>query len=259
MYILVKTICKGCGKKIDANSLFCTHCGTKNREASDAIVLLHSKGKRHRKRALLYGLGAFVLFIIFIIVLNINLLLPWQKEARLNKSAIISYVTEHYPDATIIKQQYESLNPNFLKSYSSDYITFKKDLLVFSIFAKGGEVIIDNYPKEKSIAKFEEIIQDGFLKPRGIVAQTQYRFLDNYETYPYTGGLSVTLRISNQGATPQEIGWLYDFYIYWKKNSTFLKSYRVYIDIVTDNDHHTIRYLNTSEFATEEEFYAIFK
>lgn len=216
--------------------------------------------KRKRSlRMLIFILIPIAAIIILIIVLNVNLLMPWQKEARLNKRAILSYVTEHYPEAAVIKQQYESLDLNFLKSYSGDYITFEKDLLQFSIFAIGGEVVIDNYPKERSILEFDEIIQEGFLKPRGIKAQTQYRFFDDYELYPYTGGLGVTLRICNQGTTPREIGWLYDFYQHWKENADFLKSYRVNIDIVTGGDNCAIRYDKSSEFATEEEFYAKFK
>ena len=218
-----------------------------------------SSKRKRSLRALIFTLIPVATVIVLLAVLNVNLLMPWQKEARLNKRAILSYVTEHYPESTVIKQQYESLDLNFLKSYSGDYITFEKDLLKFSVFARGGEVVIDNYPKERSIAEFDEVIQNGFLKPRGIAAQTQYRFFDDYKIYPYTGGLGVTLRIHDQGTTPQEIGWLYDFYRYWKENADFLKSYRVNIDLVTGEDNCAIRYDKSSEFATEEEFYARFK
>ena len=127
--------------------------------------------------------------------------------------------------------------------------------------AEGGKILIDGYCGARAIAQFDEIIQDGFLKPHGITAYTDYSFADNYyEIYPYTGRLSVRLTVWDQGTTPREVGWLYDFYKYWKKEGSFLKSYSVRIDIVSNDDvvYH-ISYGSKSNFLNERAFYSAFK
>lgn len=100
------------------------------------------------------------------------------------------------------------------------------------------------------------------MKPRGIeTACTNYSFLDNYKkSYPYTGGLVVRITVVEQGSTPREVGWLYDFYKYWRNEGNFLTGYRVQIEIVKNNDvicH--CNYINKDEFSDESEFYGAFK
>lgn len=255
----MKTSCKQCGKEIEVNSPFCTYCGIKNNAAN--VVALTSNRKKHGKKTLFYCLGAIVVFIIFIIVLNINLLFPWQKEARLNKRAILSYAAEHYPDAVILKQKYESLNPNFLKNYSGDCIVFSWNSLEFGITAEGGKIVVDGYYSARAISQFDKIIQDDFLKPRGVKATVDYRFIDSYnESYPYTGRLSIRIEVFNEDITPREVGWFYDFYKYWKNEGAFLDGYGIEI-IISLNKKITYHmyYDNNSDFPNEDAFYAAFK
>lgn len=241
--------CKKCNTPLHKGEV-CTNCGYTNERQTRGIKTIR----------VFILIAAVILIVGGIIVCNAMMLLPWQYGARLNKKAILGYAAERYPEAVVLEQHYNTLNFNFLKSPSDDYIFFKQDFLEFGIYARGGKITIDDYPRIRANAQFDKIIRDDFFEPRGIEVQTGYNYSDDYyEIYPYTGGLGVTVRIRDQGATPQEIGCLYDFYKYWKENADFLKSYSVYIDIVADNEHHAMRYDKSSEFATEEEFYAIFE
>lgn len=243
-------VCEKCKAPIRKWNTVCYSCGYEN---------LHLIRKLKTTRVL-NALFVIVLTVGSIIILNANLLLPWQWGARRNKQVILEYAAERYPEAVVFEQHYNTLNFNFLKSPSDDYIFFKQDFLEFGIYARGGKITIDDYSRIRANAQFDKIIRDDFFEPRGIEVQTAYNYSDDYyEIYPYTGGLGVTVRIRDQGATPREIGCLYNFYKYWKENADFLKSYSVYIDIVADNEHHAMRYNKSSDFTTEEEFYAIFE
>ncbi len=214
---------------------------------------------KRKKIALIIALSV-VAFVILVNILNANFLLPWQRGARRNKQVILEYVGEHYPDAEIVEQKFNSAH-FFVWNNILDCIIFKYDNLEFGITAEAGEILVDGYYGARVNAQFDRIIQDGFFKPRGITVQTIYDFSENYyEENPYTGGLGVTVRVRDQGTTPQEIGWLYDFYKYWSKNGAFLDSYSVFIDIMVDNINlHEIRFTDSDVFTSAEDFYTVFK
>lgn len=217
-------------------------------------------GKRRYKNSVLFFLCIIIAFIVLVLILNLNLLLPWQKVARRNKQVITEYAKEHYPGAEIVEQKFNSAHL-FVWNNILDCIIFKYDNLEFGITAEAGEILVDGYYGARVNAQFDRIVQDGFFKPRGITVQTIYGFSENYyEEYPYTGGLGVTVRVRDQGTTPQEIGWLYDFYKYWSKNGAFLDSYSVFIDIMVDNINlHEVRFTDSDVFTSAEDFYTIFK
>lgn len=77
--------------------------------------------------------------------------------------------------------------------------------------------------------------------------------------YPYTGGLVVRISVFDQGSTPQDVGWLYDLYKYWKNQGSFLTGYSVgiYINVNEDTVYHII-YDSEKEFSDQDEFYAAF-
>lgn len=257
------TNCRNCGKEIESNSLFCTFCGAMNGSQRVEAVIpepIKSQKKKQSLRAVLFVLGSTVAIAVLMIILNANLLLPWQKEAKRNKQEILKYAEEHYPDAKIIDREFNSAK-FFLWNNFKDCIVFKLDDIEFGITAEGGKILVDGYYGARAIAQFDKIIQDGFLKPRGITAYTSYNFADNYyEIYPYTGRLDVQITIWDQGSTPKEVGWLYDFYKYWKREGEFLTKYSVSIHVVLNNEtsYHII-YNNMKEFYDESTFYAAFR
>lgn len=186
------------------------------------------------------------------------MLFPWQAEHRTNKKAILEYVQEKYPNSKRKGGNFPM--QKFPEFHKASTMYFELDEIEFGISAEYGEIVEDNYPKARACAQFDKIIQDGFLKPRNIVSSIHYSFQDDYrKTYPYTGGLYIELRA--RGSSPQEVGWLYDFYKYWKKEGAFLREYQVSIPIY-ENDVKKIFYViikNDSEFSSEDEFYSAFK
>lgn len=181
----------------------------------------------------------------------------WRADRQQDKAAILEYVKDNYPDTIKRKGgKFPFQLPAGPQPYS--VMDFELDGIKFYISARDGKVAIDGYPKARATAQIDEIIQDGFLKPRNITASTDYNFRDSYrETYPYTGGLGVEISIIDQGSTPQEIGWLYDFYEFWKKEGAFLKEYRVDILIFENhNEKAHIIYFSDSTFADETELYS---
>lgn len=250
--------CKQCGKEIEAGVKFCTYCGATN--ALNGSTTIVKRRKKHRDLfILLYILGAFAMIVATVAILNANLLLPWQKGARRNKQVILEYTEEHYPDAQFIEGHYNSAK-FFIWNNIADACVFNLDGVEFKIIAELGKIITDDYPKARACAQFDKIIQDGFLKPQGIVAQIDYRFSDNYEIYPYTGALTIKIKSIDQGSTPREVGWLYDFYKYWKNKGSFLSRYSVNINIISHNQQvYHIQYNDNADFPNEDSFYAAFK
>lgn len=216
--------------------------------------------KTKKKRLIiLLSIAAIVSAVGIVLILQANLLFPWQAEHRANKKALLEYVQEKYPNSVIKSENYPS--QKYLEFHKASTMYIELDGIEFSISAEYGEIVEDNYQKARACAQFDKIIKDRFLKPRGITAYTNYGFVDNYnEIYPYTGGLSVELTIYEQGTTPQEIGWLYDFYKYWKKEGELLRLYSVSIVIVADEQRMChIDYREFDDFPNEEMFYSAFK
>lgn len=201
---------------------------------------------------------AFVLFNVYDIFID-----PpawWRFERQRDKRVILDYVKSNYPDAKKTGGLFPV--PKIAQSHSASTMYFTLDDVDFSVSAEYGKVVRDNYSRDRATAQFDKIIQDGFLKPRGIEATgAAYRFSDDYvKIYPYNGGLSVTLSVLDQGSTPEEIIWLYDFYMYWKEEGAFLTEYTVCIRIVEKGETlYHIYYDDTDNFSDESEFYAAFK
>lgn len=255
------TNCKQCGKSIESNAPFCTYCGAANDLGGGISASVVKCKKKHNSLfILLYILGAFAAIVALIAVLNANMLLPWQWGARRNKQVILEYAKEHYPNAEIVGQEFNSAR-FFVWNNLLDRIVFTVDNFEFTVTAEGGSVVWDGYPKARACAQFDKIIQDGFFKVQGIQENAHYSFKDNYkEIYPYTGSLSIYIQVNDQGSTAREVGWLYDFYGFWKVEGTFLKDYRVDIDIYEDKKEKShITFYTDSEFANEGEFYSAFK
>lgn len=261
------THCKNCGEEINDNTVFCPFCGETliiNRLSdegdSSAIINRESVKKKKALITLSIILLIFALAVGTVMLLNANLLLPWQKGARRNRQVILEYAKEHYPSAIVVEETYNSAKL-LIWNNIMDCIIFDYDGLEFGITAEYGKIIVDGYCGARAIDQFDKIIQDGFLKPRGITANTHYGFVDNYyEIYPYTGGLDVTITILDQGSSPREFPWFYDFYKYWRKEGEFLSLYSVEIRVVVDDELICYTYfLNDEEFLSESDFYSTFK
>lgn len=128
----------------------------------------------------------------------------WRTERIQDKRAILAYVKEKYPDAVQNKRGKFPLQMP-AGPFEDSVMYFKLDDIEFFVSARFGQMVLDGYSGARAIAQFDKIIQDGFMKPNGIIAKTTYTFVDSYDMYPYTGDLGVTIRIFDQGSTPEEI------------------------------------------------------
>lgn len=252
----MKIICKNCERTVDSEANFCRYCGFPNDKGNIAIK---PPIKKKILSVLLLILGAITAMTFLTWILNLNLLLPWQLEARRNKKVILNYANEHYPDAQVVEEHYNSARL-FVWNNLADAIVFKLDDMEFKIIAEAGKILTDNYPKARACKQFDTIIQTGFFELREIEARTDYSFVDNYyESYPYTGELVIWISIADQGSTPREVGCLYDFYLYWQNEGTFLKGYDVGIKIIENNKSiYKVYYKSESPMLSENEFYNSF-
>ncbi len=212
-----------------------------------------------KRKIILLSVGAVLFGFIMFNVWDIAIDPPawWRFERQHDKSVILEYVKRNYPDAKKIGGTFPI--PKIAEFHKASTMLFELEGIEFSVSAEYGEIVEDTFTKARAISQFDKIIKDGFMKPRGINSAVIYGFMDDYrETYPYTGDLSIELQA--RGSTPQEVGWLYDFYKYWKKEGAFLSDYHVTIYIY--NEKSKTEYVNikkNSEFADENEFYSAFK
>lgn len=252
----MKIYCPKCGTRL--KSEICKKCGSDN-----SLYYRTEKFSKPSRCGLIIYLMIAVAFIgVFLTSCVSCIVCPetWSISAKENRAAILEYTKKNYPEAKIVKEHYPSAEFNPTNN-PHDWILFEFDGINFTINARDGQIDYDGYWDAKVIAQFNNIIQDGFLKPRGIDETVHYRFKDNYkEIYPYTGSLGIYIQVNDQGSTAREVGWLYDFYMFWKKEGAFLKDYRVDIDIYEGYDKKSyIIYYNDSEFINESDFYSAFK
>lgn len=243
-------VCDRCKAPIRKWNIVCYSCGYTNTHLARKIKIARE----------LKAVFAIALIVGSIALCNSLLLFPWQRGARRNKQVILEYAEEHYPDARFIEGHYNSAK-FFVWNNFGDAGVFNLAGVEFKITAEAGEILIDGYPKARACAQFDKIIQDGFLKPQGLSAQTSYIFVDNYyEIYPYTGVLEVKVKSIDQGSTPREVGWLYDFYKFWKEEGAFLTGYSVHLYIIEDNQMmYRLDYDVDSDFPNETAFYSAFR
>lgn len=257
MVCVMIIICKKCGMSTDSEAEFCQKCGSPDFKGNAAVK---AQTQKTILTVLLILSGVTIAMTLLIWILNLNLLLPWQRGARRNKQVILEYAEEHYPDAQVVEGHYNSARI-FVWNNLADAIVFNLDDIEFTIIAEAGKILTDNYPKARAYKQFDTIIQDGFLKPRGIEARTTYNFLDNYkETYPYTGSLVVRISVDDQGSDPREAGWLYDFYWFWHNEGAFLESYDVWIKNFENGEKvYYVDFKDEEPFLNEDEFYSSFR
>ena len=196
--------------------------------------------KRQTKRDLIItGIAAAVIAVI--VVLYKYYLMPWQIPLYKDRKAIIEYVRENHPDSKIYEEhiQYRASGYGLIigELKPDCYITFEENGFQYRVFSGNGRVLSDNYRRMKFWSNIEEFINDKFLKPHGIRNVDVYCSFDTddeelpLEWSEYDDEYEVTLRIKNQGLTPQEIGWLYSFYRFWSEEMPFSKKWYLTFDV----------------------------
>ena len=194
-----------------------------------------------------------------VLILNANLLFPWQWEAWKNKRAAFDYVNSTYPDAKFISANYKSTQ---IATSNVDRFVFKRNGIEFMIIAEDGQVATDFYSTAFAEHQLYKAYIEPFTASRNITAEFSY-ICSNLEIYfennpdadisQYDG--SVGFQIYDRKCTdPRSSGWLYEFYCYCKENFPF-SSYSVSI-ICSDS---VLDFSKNSQFESEDDFYDSFR
>lgn len=255
--------CKECSGILPKGKIVCDKCGYDNPEL---IYVLREKNKR---KIVIRRIVSVAAVIALIVILNANLLFPWQWRALNNKWAIIDYAKEHYPGAKIVDQDYETAQ-FVIGRTSIDRITFKWNDVEFNISTERGKYIQDNYWFGVAGKAVYETFLDPYFKDKEIkfdheiIASDIAAFLEEDPKSDITNFDGEKTRIIiypkyiKGKNTPQSLGWLYDFYCYCKEN-ILLRSYRVTViyHLPGKSDWY-IHFEQDSDFNSEEDFYMSF-
>ena len=222
-----------------------------------------------------------IIFIVLTIIIGLCVWdfadppLWWQLDAHENKRAMLKYTQENYPGAKITYQNYEFNKITILGNVSIDSISLEWNDVAFSILAQNGKVIRDNYWSGVSYKAIDEKFLKPFFEPQSIKADFEIYAPDLREFFRENPDSEITQfdetgtrtyivirpKKINGKETPQDLGWMYDFYCYWQENTT-LPSYEVTLIYppypMTKKGAYFIHFTEYSDFQSEEEFYAAF-
>lgn len=193
------------------------------------------------------------------LVLNANLLFPWQKEARRNKRAAFEYVNANHSNAKFIRAYYRTTK---IASAGLDQFVFEKNGIRFPVFAENGRVANDFYWKAFADHQLYNTYIKPFAEPRNITAKFSYSHSDLQEFFENNPGASVSqfkgsvdfMIYDDKSTDPKSMGWPYDFYCYCKENIPF-PSYTVTIICLGSS----LIFSDESEFENEDDFYNSFR
>lgn len=202
------------------------------------------------------------------LILNANLLFPWQAKHRENKKAVLRYAQLNHPNAKLSKANYPSSN---ITNDPYDEFFFETDGIRFCILARDGKVGEhgDGYGMALLSKEVHEKYLDAFFIDRGLPNNAELTYYDYYpywpgkdaeiKSFPGEISLSFVLEYKDDKSTPRDFGWFYDFYCYWKEVCP-TKGFSIRFCCWTENgDTYQLYCYSTSEFDGEDEFYNSFK
>lgn len=187
----------------------------------------------------------------------------WQFEAQRNQKVILDYAKEHYPNAKIVQEVYQSTGLNFT-SNPHDYIVFEQNGVTFSIWANDGVFSGENYLDSKAIQYIENEIIRPFWEDKDLTA--------NYSIYlpgeaptgniaEYTDCIFITIFIECTGdiQPPETFDWFYDFYLYLINDSN-IQNYDIDINYGTRRKlYYSINFTENTNFEDRDAFYSFFE
>lgn len=227
-----------------------------------------------KKMLIIIGVAAAVVGVG--IVLNANMLFPWQLNAKRNRKAALEYIAEHFPTAEITDVDYKSMkfNPTAI---GMDTFYLELDGICFSLITQSGKVICDTYYEAKAEKYIRENFIDDFMNERELSPNIEITFTAPRghrgtlgedvlgDVYRFEG--SVTIMIKQDSidgfSAPKDIGWFYDFYQYWIEKCDIPRCivYMYYLKADSPTYHPTywIEFVREKKiFSNEDEFYNSF-
>lgn len=188
----------------------------------------------------------------------------WQFEAQQNQKVILDYAKEHYPNAKVVQEVYQSTGLNFT-SNPHDYIVFEQNGVTFSIWANDGVFWGENFLSSKSVQYVEQEIIDAFLAPRKINANYSVYFTgDNFpvtSVSEYKDGIRIHIAPEYvfEKNNPRELGWLYDFYLYIYEHPELNNTSICFTYSINKNTSYFANVNASGSLISENDFYSTFR
>lgn len=225
---------------------------------------------KHQAKHTLIVLAIVAVVIAAIVILHKNYLMPWQIPLFKTRKALINYMKVTHPNYHIVKEEVKysyTTGGGFLPQPDTitprAIIVFNEDGFEYYVYAFDGKVTSDSYARNKLAYEIEQFAKEKFLELRGI---------ENVEFYiphlnddrmlvtEHTGRFRVTINVRGQGTTPREVGWLWDFYQFWRDDQPFDPDWDLDFKIYGDTDvnstfESSISIHNTENFGSAEEWY----
>lgn len=207
-------------------------------------------------------------------VLGKNYLLPWQIPLFNTRQALVKYLKKTHPNYHIVEREVEYTyttgggflpQPDTVKPCAT--FVCDEDGFRYTVHAFNGKVTGDTYARAKLGSEIEEFARQGFLEPRGIEnVDFYFEFALDDDKLPsewsgYNSKFHVTLGVRGQGTTPQEVGWLWDFYEFWRDNQQFAPNWFLSFDIYYNTNNNaawdsSISIDYTENFGSAESWYS---
>lgn len=214
--------CKKCNAALLKWDSTCDKCGYFNESLYPEI----EDCKKRRK--VIVVLSVLLGSVIVVIICNSAMLFPWQYRARHNKKAILEYAEENYPGAEIVEELYPTMkfNPT---GVPYDMIRFKLDKIEFYIKARDGEVTghCDGYGEAKIREEIREKYLRDFFSRQDFMHEPDITFFYDKNYFPQKDAslesfhgsirLDFVMNYDESKKFPEDYGWFYDFYCYWKE------------------------------------------
>lgn len=212
--------------------------------------------------------------IVAVGVLGKNYLLPWQIPLFNTRQALIKYMKKTHPNYHIAEQKVGFSyttgggflpQPDTIQPYAR--FVCDEEGFNYTVHAFDGKVTRDTYARQKLGHEIVEFAREGFLEPRGIENVDFYCTfnLDDdelpFEWSEYNDKFWVTVNVRGQGTTSQEVGWLWDFYEFWRDNQHFNLKWNLKFEIYYDTKANatwdsSISISHKEHFDSKEQWYA---
>lgn len=256
--------CKKCNGVLPKGDSTCDKCGHFN----EALYPEIENGRKRRKVIVI--LSVLLGLIIVVIICNAAMLFPWQYRARHNRNAIIEYAEKNYPGAEIVEELYPTMKFNPTGN-PYDVIWFELNGIEFYIEARDGEVKRQN--DGYGIAKIKKEVREKYLQDffsrKGLSCEPDISFsYDDYywptsnaslNTFLGSIHLDFVLGYDESKKFPEDYGWFYDFYCYWKEVCPTKDFSLRFCFRINKNTPFQLWCDSSSKFTGEDDFYKSFK
>lgn len=212
-------ICPKCGQELNPGDQFCFNCGAAVLSRGDDAAFVRVKPVTPTREPisprLIKAVVILAAIVGLIILLNVNLMFPWQRGNKENRDAMTAYLDENYPGAKIIKKKYHT--PRWLTFQEEDCFSVEFNGVQFWIGAQSGTISTDTYVKSQTFDDIEDLIYYGFCVPYSDFLQTPAKSIrprvscnaPNGGFYDYGGTLELDVQIRQRSIS--ETDWVNSF------------------------------------------------